>query len=789
MTDSLFRMVGALRDVSAELPALIDRSTSCNADVRRQTADIIARVRGEGDRALRALAHSLDGVELHALEVDAERVQRALENLDPALRAALERSARNIRAAHQAFLPPSVEIETEPGVTVGRRADPLGTVGVYAPGGRAAYPSSVLMGAIPARVAGVETVILCSPPGADGLPSPAVLAAAGIARVDRVFAIGGAGAVAAMAFGTASVPRVDRIVGPGNAYVAEAKLQVMTAVGIDSPAGPSELLIIADDSADSCLVAGELLAQAEHDPRAAVLALASSERSARAIIQAVATRVDSEPRCVTIREALAARGAVLWYDTPAEALAFAAEYAPEHLLLAVREPGALLPRIRNAGTVFLGSSSSVAFGDYMTGANHVLPTGRAARVYSGLSMADFLRVTTWQRVSPEAAARLATDVTTFATAEGLPAHAAAASAWRRDPVFSATSAAARPRSRESYRDITLYAPDRTPARIDLSDNTNLWGMPPCAERVVHSAAGNTITRYPALYASELKMALARYTGVIPDAIVTGCGSDDVLDSAIRAFAEPGQGIAYPDPSFQMIPTFARMNGLHGVPVPLTATFDVDADALLATRATVIYLCSPNNPTGTVARRATIDRVIREAPGVVILDEAYAEFMGPGLAREAPGFDNVLVTRTLSKAFGLAGLRVGYAVGSPALVAEVEKSRGPYKVNALAERAAIAALQDDMPWVRTHVAEAIEIRERFTQALAARSLDPVLSHANFVLVPVGDAHDLSRRMRERGVAVRPFASLPRLGDALRITIGPWSLMESALRALDEARQCA
>jgi len=232
-----------------------------------------------------------------------------------------------------------------------------------------------------------------------------------------------------------------------------------------------------------------------------------------------------------------------------------------------------------------------------------------------------------------------------------------------------------------------------------------------------------------------------------------------------------------------------MNGLHGVPVPLTATFDVDADALLATRATVIYLCSPNNPTGTVARRATIDRVIREAPGVVILDEAYAEFMGPGLAREAPGFDNVLVTRTLSKAFGLAGLRVGYAVGSPALVAEVEKSRGPYKVNALAERAAIAALQDDMPWVRTHVAEAIEIRERFTQALAARSLDPVLSHANFVLVPVGDAHDLSRRMRERGVAVRPFASLPRLGDALRITIGPWSLMESALRALDEARQCA
>ncbi|MGH7632469.1 MAG: aminotransferase class I/II-fold pyridoxal phosphate-dependent enzyme, partial [Gemmatimonadaceae bacterium] len=563
---------------------------------------------------------------------------------------------------------------------------------------------------------------------------------------------------------------------------------VMTVVGIDSPAGPSELLVIADDSADARIVAGELLAQAEHDPRAAVLALASSEATARAIIQAVGARIDGEPRCVTIREALAARGAVLWYDTAADALAFAAEYAPEHLLLAVREPGALLPRVRNTGTVFLGSSSSVAFGDYMTGANHVLPTAGAARVYSGLSTADFMRVTTWQRVSPDAAARLATDVTMFAAAEGLPAHAAAASAWRHDTVVTTASAAVRSRSRQSYRDITLYAPDRTPARIDLSDNTNLWGVPPSAERIVRDAAWNTFTRYPALYASELKAALAGYIGVAPDAIVTGCGSDDVLDSAMRAFAEPGERVAYPDPSFLMIPTFARMNGLHGVPVPLTATFDMDADAMLATRAAVIYLCSPNNPTGTGARRATIDRVIREAPGVVILDEAYAEFMGPGLAREAPQFDNVLVTRTLSKAFGLAGLRVGYAVGSPALVAEVEKSRGPYKVNALADRAAVAALREDTAWVRAHVADAIENRERFTQALAARGFTPVPSQANFVLVPVGDARDASRHMREHGVAVRPFASLPRVGDALRITIGPWPLMDAALHALDEAPPC-
>ena len=788
MRNSPFRMVGALRDVAAALPALLDRSTAGDAEVQQRTADIIARVRGEGDCALRALARSLDGVELQSLEVDAARVQHAFAKLDPALRAALERSARNIRTAHEAFLPPSVEIETEPGVTVGRRADPLGAVGVYAPGGRAAYPSSVLMGAIPARVAGVRSVILCSPPGADGLPSSVVLAAAAIAGVDRIFSIGGAGAIAAMAYGTASVPRVDRIVGPGNAYVTEAKLQVMRAVGIDSPAGPSELMVIADDSADACIIARELLAQAEHDPRAAVLALAPSEAIARAIVQAVGTRIDSEPRGSTIREALAARGAVLWYDAPADALAFAAEYAPEHLLLAVREPAALLPHVRNAGTVFLGSSSSVAFGDYMTGANHVLPTAGAARMYSGLSTADFMRVTSWQRISPDAAARFATDVPLFAAAEGLPAHAAAAGAWRTDTGSTVASAAGHWRGRPSYRDITLYAPDRTPARVDLSDNTNLWGMPPAAERAVRDAARDSFTRYPALYASDLKSALASYLGVPPDAIVTGCGSDDVLDSAIRAFVEPGQGIACPDPSFQMIPTFARMNGLHAVPVPLTPTFDMDADAMLATRAPAIYLCSPNNPTGTVATRATIDRVIREAPGVVIIDEAYAEFMGAGLAREAPLFDNVLVTRTLSKAFGLAGLRVGYAVGSPALVAEVEKSRGPYKISALAERAAVAALREDMPWVRAHIAEAIENRERFAQALVAHGLEPLSSRANFVLVPVRDARTTSRRMRERGVAVRPFEALPLVGDALRVTMGPWPLLEAALQALDEALQC-
>jgi histidinol dehydrogenase len=342
----------------------------------------------------------------------------------------MTRSAENISRVHRAFLPTAQETESEPGIVVGRRPDPLGRVGVYAPGGRAAYPSSVLMGTIPARVAGVGEIIVCSPPSRDGgQPSDVVLAAAALAGADRVFALGGAGAVAAMAYGTESVPRVDRIVGPGNAYVAEAKIQVSSAVAIDSPAGPSELLVLADDTADPRLVARELLAQAEHDPLAAVVAVTTSEAAADAVVRALGELLPAQPRAEISAAALAGQGAVLWAESFDDAVAFANAYAAEHLLLVVGALDETLSRLRNVGTVFVGPSASVAFGDYMTGANHVLPTGGLARSYSGLSTLDFVRWTTYQRVTPEAASRMAGDVGVFADAERLPGHAMAARAW------------------------------------------------------------------------------------------------------------------------------------------------------------------------------------------------------------------------------------------------------------------------------------------------------------------------------------------------------------------------
>lgn len=415
----------------ADRAAILERAVRRDDDaVRTQVAAILDYVRDKGDEALLALTRELDLVKLTATEVPRAALDAAVASLDPAVRAALERAVRNIRVASEAALPREVIVETEPGVTVGRRPDPLDRVGVYAPGGRAVYPSSVLMGVVPAVVAGVREIVVCSPPGANGAPALAVLAAAAIAGAHRVFALGGAQAIAAMAYGTATVPRVDRVVGPGNAFVNEAKLQLSSIVGIDAPAGPSELLVIADATTPPLLVAREMVAQAEHDPLTSVVAVVvGSARDGAAIEEAIAGFARSAGKKSIVREALGARGAVLTVDSLDEAITFANAYAAEHLLLAIAEPDAALRRLRGHGAVFVGASSSVPFGDYLTGANHVLPTGGMARSFSGLSTDAFVRWTSWQRVTPTAAARLAADVGVLADAEGLPGHAAAARAW------------------------------------------------------------------------------------------------------------------------------------------------------------------------------------------------------------------------------------------------------------------------------------------------------------------------------------------------------------------------
>jgi len=359
-------------------------------------------------------------------------------------------------------------------------------------------------------------------------------------------------------------------------------------------------------------------------------------------------------------------------------------------------------------------------------------------------------------------------------------------AFRMTPTQSSGLSESLRIGRATIRDIVPYPTERIPCTADLSDNTNLFGAPPAALRELSRSGHEEITRYPGLHARRLRDALADYAGVRPDQIVSGCGSDDVIDSAVRAFAEPGEHLAYSDPTFSMIPVFAKVNGLIPTPVRFASSGDIDPDALLATEARIIYICSPNNPTGSIATRQSVDRVIERAPGIVIIDEAYGEFTDGGRVSEAPTHDRVLVTRTLSKAFGMAGFRIGYGTGPASLIHEIAKVRGPYKENAPAERAAACALREDVSWMRDLAAQAVRNRDRFADALRANGFDPLPSAANFLLVPVAEAAAVARRMRERGIAVRPYPGLPDIGDALRITIGPWPVMELALDALVAAR---
>jgi histidinol-phosphate aminotransferase len=338
-------------------------------------------------------------------------------------------------------------------------------------------------------------------------------------------------------------------------------------------------------------------------------------------------------------------------------------------------------------------------------------------------------------------------------------------------------------SRPDFTLIPRYAADAG-AEVDLSDNTNQWGTPPAAAAALR--AGIDVSRYPDMYGDSLKRAIAKKAGFGPDCVVTGNGSDDVLDCVIRAFASPGDSVAHPDPTFVMVPVFARINGIRPVPVPLATDFSMDADALLATNARIIYLCSPNNPTATPTSADTIRRIIAAARGLVIIDEAYAEFTGvPGFLAEAPALERVVVCRTLSKAYGLAGLRVGYGAASPKIIEIIEKSRGPFKLNMMAERAAVEALTSDDAWVDARVRDAVESRDRLAAELRALGLAPLTSAANFLLVPTPKAFAIAASLRGNGIAIRAFRNLTGIGDAFRMTAAPWPVMERALAALRAA----
>lgn len=391
---------------------------------RDAVAAVLAEVRQLGDPALREFTRRFDGVALEEFEVGAAEFAAAEVAVEPTLKQAMQEAAMRIEAFHRAGMAQPYAVETAPGVLCERMIRPIPRVGLYVPAGSAPLPSTALMLGVPARLAGCREVVLCTPPRADGSADPAVLVAARLTGVTRVFKLGGAQAIAAMAFGTASVPRCDKLFGPGNSYVTEAKQQVAQAgaAAIDMPAGPSEVLVIADAGADPAFVAADLLSQAEHGPDSQVLLLSD----APVLLDRVAVELERQlavlPRAAIARQALSA-SRLIEVDRLDDAFTISNEYAPEHLILALRDPRAWLERVEAAGSVFLGDYTPEALGDYCSGTNHVLPTSGAARAYSGVSVASFQNFVSVQAASRAGIGRIGECALTLARAEGLDAHA------------------------------------------------------------------------------------------------------------------------------------------------------------------------------------------------------------------------------------------------------------------------------------------------------------------------------------------------------------------------------
>ena len=408
--------------VDEEAKGLLSRGLDVQA-VMPAVVEIVNEVQERGDRALADLTERFDGVRIGKVRVGADEIEKAGDQVPEKLKKALEIALENIAAFHHQELDRDLWMtETSPGVLAGQMVVPLDSVGAYVPGGRAAYPSSALMTVVPAKVAGIERVIVCTPPGKEGKVNPITLVAAEMAGADEIYRVGGVQAVSAMAFGTESIRPVQKIVGPGNIYVTAAKLLLRSTVEIDMPAGPSEVLIIADYTADPEILASDMIAQAEHDPQSISVLVTDDEDLAIATGAEVEKQAKAAARREIVMKSLN-RSAILTAATMEDAIVFSNSFAPEHLEIIVRDPMTVLSKIKNAGSVFLGPYTPVAAGDYASGTNHVLPTSGYARAFSGLNVDAFVKKITVQKISKEGLSLLKDAITILAEAEGLDAHA------------------------------------------------------------------------------------------------------------------------------------------------------------------------------------------------------------------------------------------------------------------------------------------------------------------------------------------------------------------------------
>lgn len=766
------------------------------AELRAPTPDadaaaIVHSVRRDGDTALRALSRKIDGIEIDELFVSQTEIDAAGDRVSPGLQRALRASAAAVRRYHaeqRVALRSERRVRTAPGVTAWRRWIPLRRAGGYVPGGMARYPSSVLMLGVPAALAGVDELILATPPGADGSVDAAVLYAASLVGVRRILRVGGAQAIAALAYGTDTVPRVDRIFGAGNAWVTAAKRLVSADVAIDLPAGPSECVVIADGTADPSLVAADLLAQAEHGPDALAVLVTDSPALPEAVerelrVQA-AGLITGDRTLATLR---AWGRCVLVRDLDA-AVAVADAIAPEHLSVQCAGAEAVANRIRAAGAIFIGPWAAVAAGDYASGTNHILPTGGAARAFGGVAVETFGRWIEVQRLTPWGIRRLAPVVEEIARAEGLPAHAASVRLRAERAGPGAPSDADDPvellrhpgpvlgypaEASDGVLAASLGLPPDLLSRHDL--NTLGGGPLPGAAEALRSYDPASAMTYGDMAYGRLRAALGARHGVEGLRIVPGAGADELIRLVATATLGPGDAALLPTPSFGMFAVETMLASARLVEVPrlrLDQRQDTRElrEAVERESVRLVWLCSPNNPTGDRYSLEEVRGLAAGLPAIVLVDEVYLEFAEADTG-EAPDsasairlqdeLPNVLVLRSLSKAYGIAGARVGYLVVPTGMAARFDAIRLPLSVSGPAEAIALGVLSDERTAAERR-REMVAERRKLAAALEASGCRTLPSVTNFICFRPPDAASLATALADRGMILRSYEAGPMAG---------------------------
>ncbi|RME95116.1 MAG: histidinol dehydrogenase, partial [Bacteroidetes bacterium] len=606
---------------SSDWPELLARPALDLEALEAPVGQIIQEVAQGGDEALLDFTARFDRIRLADVRVTPQEVALAADALAAELRAAIQTAADNIRRFHAAQADQALVVETMPGLRCWRRSVGIEKVGLYIPGGTAPLFSTVLMLAIPAQLAQCRQIVLCTPPRTDGSVHPAILYAAQLAGVTQIFKVGGAQAIAAMAYGTETIPRVYKIFGPGNAYVTVAKQLVSRrGTAIDLPAGPSEVMVVADDSAKPAYVAIDLLSQAEHGHDSQVVLLAYSRSMAERVLAEVERQMSDLPRRKFAEQSMANSVAIVVKDD-AEATALINAYAPEHLILALDDPHRLVPAIVNAGSVFMGHYTPESVGDYASGTNHTLPTNGFARAYSGVSLDSFVRKITFQELTPAGLKAIGPTVATMAAAEELTAHQQAVTLRLADleQVPTPTPSFAQRAVRPSIARLRPYSSARSEfsgqAEVYLDANENPYG--------------SGLNRYPDPLARAVKEKLSVIKKIPVEQIMLGNGSDEIIDLVYRIFCEPGRDrvITLP-PTYGMYRVSADIHQVEVVEIPLLSGFVPQVETILASAddtTKVLWLCTPNNPSGNDLPDQAVRRLLAEFPGLVVIDEAYIDF--------------------------------------------------------------------------------------------------------------------------------------------------------------------